>query len=463
LDAVGNIYFCDGASSTASYIRKISTTGIITTIAGTGSDIHSGDGGPATAAGFSTPTDIKMDAAGNLIFTAWGSHRIRKINTAGIISTIAGVSFSGFGGEGQPATATQLYFPTFLDIDTMGNIYFGDQLNHRVRRLNTSGIISTVAGSGVAAYAGDGGLATAARLNAPMGVIATPTGGVYIADWQNNVVRKVTMYDPKFVNGPVQTINACNALAVSLNTLLAVTHEVAGVTDTWSVATAPAHGTLAVSYATVSTGRVMVPTGMSYTPTTGYTGPDTFRVQVTNGTVSDITTIYVATSPSPDAGTVTGADTLCYGDTITYTSTTPWGLWISVLPAIATISPAGHLITLSAGVDTILYVHTNTCGADTARNPLFVADCSLDVLPAYTTAERMIVYPNPASNVLNITTTKAKGKLTLTDMLGREVATQAVTTGNTMVYLPALPSGIYIAAWKVEGATVCTQRVAVQR
>ncbi len=461
-DGVGNLYYCDGAGSSMTHIRKIDPAGIITTIAGTGSSVYSGDGGPATDAGFSTPTDITLDAAGNLLFTSWGDHRIRKISTDGLISTVAGVSFSGYGGEGLPATATQLNYPAFLSIDTIGNIYFTDQINQRLRKINTSGLIVTVAGNGVMAYAGDGGLATAANLNSPMGVHAAGNGIVYFADMQNNVVRKITMNGPKFTCGGIQRLQVCiNEIAVPVNTMLAVTHNSAGATDTWSIATPPAHGALLVGFTAVSTGGVMIPTGLSYTPTTGYSGPDTFRVRVTDGVAADTTMVYVNVSPLPDAGVVTGADTLCFGDTITFHSTTPAGRWMSVLPTIADITPAGHLRTLGIGADTILYVHTNYCGADTAVYSLVVADCSLETPLRNTTGRSMVLYPNPASETLVIRTTAATGELILTDMLGRQVARQAVASNNTQMDIHELPTGIYVAEWKNDGG-ILSMKIAIR-
>ncbi len=461
-DGAGNLYYCDGASSSITHIRKIDPAGIITTVAGSGASTYSGDGLPATDAGFSSPTDITLDASGNLLFTSWGDHRIRKIGTDGIISTIAGVSFSGYGGEGLPATATQLNYPAFLAVDTIGNIIFSDQINHRLRKINTSGLIVTVAGNGTMAYAGDGGPATAANLNSPMGVHISGNGVICFADMQNNVVRKITMNGPKFTCGALQRLQACiNDIAVPVNILLAVTHNVAGPTDTWSVAAAPAHGALTASYATVATGGILLPTGLSYTPATGYSGPDTFSVRVTDGAASDTTFVYVQVSPLPDAGVVTGDDTLCFGDTLTFASTTPAGRWISALPTIASVTPAGHVRTLSLGEDTILYVYANYCGADTTRYPLAVVDCSLETPVRNTAKLYMTLYPNPASETLTIATTAANGTVTLTDMVGRQLARRAVVSTISELDVHNLPSGIYVAEWKHNGGTV-SQKIAIR-
>ncbi len=198
LDNAGNLYINDEVDNA---IRKITaSTGVITTIAGTGGvSGFMGDGGQATAAEINNPHEgLAFDASGNLYFGDFGNNCIRKINTSGIISTIAGIggSFSnGYTGDGGPATAAELDGPAGLALDVSGNIYFADQLNNVVRKIDMgTGVITTVAGNYLAGagYSGDGGLATAAELN-DCGYVAFGSGGnLYITDDNNNVVRKVT-------------------------------------------------------------------------------------------------------------------------------------------------------------------------------------------------------------------------------------------------------------------------------
>ncbi len=241
VDLNGNVYITDNQR-----IRKIDTNGIITTIAGTGVYGFSGDGGPATLATFKSPTGITVDAIGNIYISDTRNQRVRKINTDGIISTIAttpskynksyptmitsdqkgniyftvygstvlgipvyceiykidingvntlvaGDYVSGFSGDGGPAKSALLQNPNGIAVDKFGNIYFADTGNLRTRKIDIDGIITTVAGTGERGYSGDGGSATAAKINRPYGVAVDQGGNIYIADSGNNRIRKITL------------------------------------------------------------------------------------------------------------------------------------------------------------------------------------------------------------------------------------------------------------------------------
>ncbi len=186
LDASGNILIVDQGNNR---IRKINTSGIISTIAGNGSGF-SGDGGPAISAGLAIPYGITVDGGGNIYITEWNS-RVRKINTSGIITTIAGNGTVGFSGDGGPATSAQLSSPSGVAVDLSGNIYIVDNSNNRVRKINTSGIISTIAGDGTIGFSGDGGQGSLAKLKSPFGVTTDATGNIYVTDYANSRIRKI--------------------------------------------------------------------------------------------------------------------------------------------------------------------------------------------------------------------------------------------------------------------------------
>jgi sugar lactone lactonase YvrE len=188
MDSAGNLYIADQFDHR---LRKVSTTGVITTIAGTGIAGYSGDGGPAISAKISFPIDVAIDSAGNILFSDSGNNRIRRISTTGIITTIAGTGAPGFSGDGGPATSAKLNQPYGLNLDSTGDLYFADHLNQRIRKIDTAGIVHTVAGNGTAGFSGDGGLATSAELNFPDDVLPDNSGNFYITDHLNRRVRKV--------------------------------------------------------------------------------------------------------------------------------------------------------------------------------------------------------------------------------------------------------------------------------
>jgi len=191
VDRQGNLYIWEGGSSK---IRKVSPNGIITTVAGNGSFGYTGDGGPALNAGFSSSgsvTGLAVDAAGNLYISDGGNHVVRKVNTAGIISTVAGNGSPGFAGDGGPATSAQLYYPAGIALDSAGNLYIADASNNRVRKVNPAGVISTLGGNGNVRYSGDGVPATTTAVDRPEGMATDSVGNVYVSETSSSRVRKV--------------------------------------------------------------------------------------------------------------------------------------------------------------------------------------------------------------------------------------------------------------------------------
>ncbi|MDH4136239.1 MAG: NHL repeat-containing protein [Anaerolineae bacterium] len=190
-DEAGNLYIADLDDNR---VRKvIVATGVITTVAGIGTFGFSGDGGPATAAQLSGPAGVVVDEVDNLYIADQQNNRIRKVIAAtGVITTVAGIGTLGFSGDGGPATAAQLHFPTDLAFDKSGNLYIADLGNNRIRKvIAATGVITTVAGIGTLGFSGDGGPATAAQLNFPAGVAFDGIDNLYIADTSNHRVRKV--------------------------------------------------------------------------------------------------------------------------------------------------------------------------------------------------------------------------------------------------------------------------------
>jgi sugar lactone lactonase YvrE len=187
-DNGGNLFFVDTGNNR---VRRITPGGVISTVAGSGTQGPRGDGLPATLAELNIPLSVAVDRAGGIYIADTQNNRIRKVLTNGFITTVAGTGTAGYSGDGGNALAAQLNMPTAVDVDKDGNVYIADSSNHCIRKIDTGGIISTIAGTGVRGYSGDGP-ATSVLLNVPMGVELDPGGGLYIADRDNGLIRKWT-------------------------------------------------------------------------------------------------------------------------------------------------------------------------------------------------------------------------------------------------------------------------------
>lgn len=185
-----NLYIADDRSR----IRKVNiATGAITTAAGTITPGYTGDNGPATAAGLGQPADVCIDTAGNIYLADYGNHAIRRVDAVtGIISTVAGIGSPGFSGDNGPATAAKLDYPEGVYVDKNNNLYIADRQNNRVRKVDAgTGNIATIAGTGAVSYSGDGGPATAANLYNPIRVNMDKMGNIYISEYSGVRLRKI--------------------------------------------------------------------------------------------------------------------------------------------------------------------------------------------------------------------------------------------------------------------------------
>ena len=182
VDGAGNVYVADRSNHR---IRKITASGVVSTLAGSGTSGYTD--GTGTSAKFSSPNGVAVDGAGNVYVADYFNHRIRKITTSGVVSTLAG-SASGYAdGTG---TSAQFSYPTGVAVDGAGNVYVADYNNHRIRKITTSGVVSTLAGSGTPGYTD--GTGTSAKFSSPTGVAVDGAGNVYVADYNNHRIRKIT-------------------------------------------------------------------------------------------------------------------------------------------------------------------------------------------------------------------------------------------------------------------------------
>lgn len=190
VDSWGNVYIADIGNNR---IREINTNGIITTVAGTNSSGFSGDGGPAVAAKLAGPRAVAVDGAGNLFIADTGNNRIRKVDTNGVITTFAGTNTAGFSGDGGFATNASFTEPWSVAVDAWGDVFISDFGNNRVRMVNAAGTITTIAGNGGTGSTVEGGLATNAAIYEPEGVTLDSYGNCYVSCSFASTVQKVDL------------------------------------------------------------------------------------------------------------------------------------------------------------------------------------------------------------------------------------------------------------------------------
>ena len=220
-DAVGNLYLAETANHV---IRKVDTDGHITTIAGTALQGFSGDNGPATAAALDSPQGLALDSIGNLYLADTHNNRIRRIDVAtGIITTIAGTGTAGYSGDNSVAATAQINLPTALAFDRNNNLYVADTGNHRIRRIDASTqIITTVAGTGTQGFSGDAGPAIAATIDSPTGLACDASSNLYLADTHNHLIRRI-----EATTGIITTIAGTGAAGYSGDTAAATVANLA--------------------------------------------------------------------------------------------------------------------------------------------------------------------------------------------------------------------------------------------
>src|SRR2546430_11486620 len=185
VDTGGNVYISDRDDAR---IRRVDGSGIITTFAGIGGAFFAGDNGQTAQAAIGDVRAIAIDADRNVYLADQGSSRVRKIDASGIITTVAGNGQSSYSGDGVLATSTSMD-PRSVAVDASGNLYIADEENYRIRKVSVSGIITTVAGTGTSGYGGDGGLATAAQIGLCTSVAVDPAGNLYFTDVDHNRIR----------------------------------------------------------------------------------------------------------------------------------------------------------------------------------------------------------------------------------------------------------------------------------
>lgn len=419
IDPSGNILVADANNNR---VRRIDTAGIITTIAGTGVDSSYGDGGPATAAGLDYPSDVAADKYGNIYISEYYGHRIRKINTSGIITTYAGMGGVGSSGDGGPATAARIHSATGIVVDANGNVFFSDAYNNRVRKIDINGIITIFAGTGIPGYSGDGGPATAANLNSPTGLALDNIGGVYVSDHRvNHAIRKIAGHNFMPILDSSYVYNTVCANTVHVFDTLKFIDSNRGQHIHVSLYSGPRHGTVSgLPIDIISNGGANIIDSIRY-HATSFIGNDTFSVIIGDCLGYDTFQIYLNIIDAPTLWAITLPDSICIGDTTFSTIVSTGGHWLSSLNAISFDSSTGRVIGLRSGYDTISYIASNMCGADTASHRIFVNNCTLGLINE---AEIMdvVITPNPSNGHFYLEGMKGPSTIKIFNSLGQIIS-----------------------------------------
>ncbi len=426
VDSSGNVYIADQYNNR---VRKVNTSGIISTLAGRGGSSFGGDGGPATNAYLNNPEGVSVDRYGNVYIADAYNNRIRKVNIAGTISTVAGSSTGGYAGDGGAATAARLNRPYHACMDGNSNLYIADEFNHRIRKVNTSGVINTFAGTAYGGFSGDGGPATAARLSYPTGIAIDAAGNVFVADLGNYRVRKI---------GPHAIVSASGSFSVCLGNTLALSDSTAGGTwltsdsslatiDSTGTLTSLSTGTVTITYLVPGAGSETASITVNPLPNPGYiigsvaicsgsisnyidstlggtwrntdttvghidsstgtyyayaVGIDTLVYAVTNtcGTALTFFPVSVSTVPSAPSA-ISGGVTLCAGASISLSSSPAGGTWLSASPSIATVAATGIVSGIATGTTIVSYVIANTCGIAASSLTINVSGSAPSIAP----------------------------------------------------------------------------------
>jgi sugar lactone lactonase YvrE len=309
-DTTGNVYVADSGNH---MVFKISSSGVLNLVAGTGTAGFSGDNGPATAAALSYPSAVAVDAYGNVYIADSSNSRVRKVSAStGIITTVAGTGSGGYSGDGGPAASAQLRYPQGVAVDTAGNLYVADSQNYRVRKVDTSGIITTVAGSGTYGYSGDGGPATAAQLGYLRGIAISTAGYLYITDTWSGYVRKV---DP---SGTITSVSGlcCNFYGVAVdaggNLYAAENNQVQKVSTGGTVTTLAGTGTASFSgdSGPAVSAALNYPSGVAVDSAGNVYIADTYNYRVRKVSTGGIISTFAGNGAfryAGDAGAATGA------------------------------------------------------------------------------------------------------------------------------------------------------------
>ena len=463
-DRDGNYYFA--TSSTGNTIRMVDPSGIIHTIAGTGVAGYSGDNGPATAAQLKTTQAIAIDTLGDIYIADAGNYRIRKVErSTGIITTVAGSGIGGYGGDNGPATAAKLLSPLDICFDAMGNLYIADNANARVRKVNTAGIITTVAGTGIPYNSTGGGKADTTPIVGASGLCVDDTGNLYIADWHARVYKItpsgiimsiVGNGTPGFSGdgGPANTASTIpNKIALDKNAILYVAEydqsRIRRVTTSEVISTFSGNGT--ADYGgdggPAIDAKFNHPAGLAFDACGNLYIPDCWNFRIRKVTFNPITTPSIS---------ITSTTTVPLGSAATVTATVSGVVgsysikWYNRGWYFATTTAPSITYTKAAGTDTITawVLPAAVYCYDSAQAPQLLIAAGPPVVNGVNSvvALPVSIYPNPAHTQLSITSGRLIESISITNLMGQAVLHTNYTSPapNVVVDISMLPAGVYV-------------------
>lgn len=458
-DRLGAMYI---ASGTGCRIRKIDATGVITTVAGTGTAGYSGDGGAATAARLKYPTCIEIDTVGNLYISDGQNFTIRKIDAVtGIITTVCGNGTQGYTGDGGPASAAKLFGPDYISFDRHGNLYIAEPSAHVIRKIDVAGIITTIAGTGTAGYNGDGIPATDAQLYHPLCIVPDTAGNLYLTDGSNARIRKIG------TDGIITTIagngtgsfsgeGGSAALATFTPTRLRFGNggDLYFSTGNYRVAKIGTDGVMTV----VAGNGVMANTGDGGPATAAsmhhpidliFDSCDNMYISVNNHNRVRKVTFNPYATPTVSLAAVASA---AAGTTVTVTATIAAGTgaytiqWYRNSVPVATTTTPIYTYTKPPGTDTItatIAPAVGYCSAPATATAILVAELPVGI-DNPTGPAPLLLYPNPTHAVLHLQAATPILQATLHTITGSMVHTSTPGTHTTTIDIAALPPGIYL-------------------
>ena len=473
IDKNGNVFIADYYNWK---IRKITTNGIITAIVGTGVAGYNGDNISAITAQINNVVSVAVDDTGNLYFADGSNYRVRKINTNGIITTVAGTGVGGYNGDSILATTAKLYGPSGVWVDKHGNLFIADYSNHRVRKVNSLGIITTIAGTGIAGYNGDEIPAKTAQLNQPYTITVDDTGNLYIADIFNYRIRKIDTF------GIIHTIAGTGTFGYNGDNIQATLAQICSsfialdhlgniyISDDCNSQRIRKIDTFGIITTVVGTG------------TAGYNGDSipsiSAQLNYPGGIFSDLcNNIYISdgynqrirkvwfnTDTVPQVNVaITPNDTVITGTTVTTTAIVNTGTvtgyqWIKNGANASTNSAYTYTPVNGDSVYCIVTVRACTgrmyIDTTTAIHITVTGDAGIANTNSHTTYN---TYPNPVHDVLHVATTEAQHYV-LHNLMGVTLLQGSVDKQNTLD-MRTMPTGVYLLQMTDNNGARVVQRI----